>query len=754
MVSIAINASAEHKCTIIPMPVSVIEKQGNFQLSRQTYILVDDKSLKEDAIIFNKFLEQTWGIQLTIENFKQNSGNFIELKRGVFPRLKGRKEAYALSITNNSITIEAEEDGMLHGLMSLYQLIPPSQDLKKGCKINCMQILDYPRFGYRGMHLDVGRHFFGIDFIKKYLDYMVLYKMNTFHWHLTEDQGWRIEIKKYPRLTQIGGFRDGTIIGHYPGTGFDSTRYGGYYTQEQIREIVRYANERHITIIPEIELPGHSSAALAAYPYLGCTGGPYKVQGTWGVFDDVYCAGKDSTFQFLEDVLDEVMALFPSKYIHIGGDECPKTSWEKCPFCQKRMKDNHLKDTHALQSYFIQRIEKYINSKGRKIIGWDEILEGGLAQNATVMSWRGTEGGIAAARLHHQVIMTPGDNCYFDHAQSKHEDSLNIGGYLPLENVYNYDPIPGSLLPSEKKYIIGAQGNVWTEYMAYPSKVEYMVFPRITALSETLWTPLRKKDYHNYLSRLKNEMRRYDKLGIHYSTAAFEMQTEITPGNDGKSLLWKLTPGDQDFTIFAGKEGKLQPIEAGEPLRINQSGKYTANQIRKEDGKIIQSISELFSFNLATGSSISLKDDPDPSYPGNHGANGLINGISAGNKGLNSSEWLGWNGQALNATLTFKEEKTITKIVLGLLVNKGSWIYPPKEISIAYLDQDNKWHVIAQKKTYNMQQSLEEQKVSLEFAPIQTQSIKIIASNYGKIPEGEEGAGNPAWLFVDEIAAY
>ena len=329
--------------------------------------------------------------------------------------------------------------------------------------------------------------------------------MNYFHWHLTEDQGWRIEIKKYPKLTEVGAWRNGTIIGHYPGTGNDGIHYGGYYTQDEIKDVVAYAAKRYITIIPEIEMPGHSSAAIAAYPYLSCfpdeatkhnprtawagdsTG--KQVQQSWGVFPDVFCAGKESTFKFLEDVLDEVMKLFPSKYIHVGGDECPKANWKRCPLCQKRIQDEHLKDEEGLQSYFIQRIEKYINSKGKILIGWDEILEGGLARNAVVMSWRGEAGGIAAARQKHKVIMTPGAWVYFDHAQSRNEDSVTIGGYLPLNKTYNYEPVSDSLTKEQGKYILGAQGNVWTEYMGNERKVEYMIFPRMSALSEVLWSP-------------------------------------------------------------------------------------------------------------------------------------------------------------------------------------------------------------------------------------------------------------------------
>lgn len=375
--------------------------------------------------------------------------------------------AYRMQVKKNGIYVSGDnENGVFYGVQTLLQLLPVNKS--STLSIPYVNIEDYPRFAYRGLHLDVGRHFFPINFIKKYIDYIAFHKMNYFHWHLTEDQGWRIEIKKYPELAKTAAYRNGTIIGHFPGKGNDSIRYGGIYTQEEVKEIVAYAAKRYITVIPEIEMPGHSLAALTAYPNLGCTGGPYKVQETWGVFDDVYCAGNDSVFQFLQDVMDEVIPLFPSQYVHIGGDESPKKRWQVCPKCQKRIKDNNLKDEHELQSYFIQRMEKYINGKGKTIIGWDEILEGGLAPNAVVMSWRGEKGGVEAAKQNHDVIMTPTTYVYFDYAQTKKEDSLTIGGFVPIQKVYGYEPVPKELSAEQAKHILGAQANLWTEYVTNP----------------------------------------------------------------------------------------------------------------------------------------------------------------------------------------------------------------------------------------------------------------------------------------------
>ncbi|MBI2730506.1 MAG: beta-N-acetylhexosaminidase [Sphingobacteriales bacterium] len=413
---------------IIPQPSEATVQKGKFVINPSTVILISDEGLKPSADFLNNYLKSFYGF--TLKTAVQAKTNFIQLGIKVFIKAPD-KDGYNMTVTPKNIIISGDTyAGSFYAIQSLIQLLPLQK--KKALDVPCCTINDRPRFNYRGLHLDAGRHFMPVNFVKRYIDFIALNKLNTFHWHLTEDQGWRIEIKKYPKLTEVGAWRNGTIIGRYPGKGNDNTKHGGYYTQEEIKEVVKYATDRYITIIPEIELPGHSSAAIAAYPYLSCfpeestinyfpkactwsgdTTGK-QVQQTWGVFKDVFCAGKDSTFDFLQDVLDEVIALFPSTYIHIGGDECPKDNWNRCPQCLKRMQKKGLKDAHELQSYFIQRIEKYINSKGKKIIGWDEILEGGLAPNATVMSWRGEEGGIAAARQNHDVIMSPGNPVYFE----------------------------------------------------------------------------------------------------------------------------------------------------------------------------------------------------------------------------------------------------------------------------------------------------------------------------------------------------
>ena len=443
-------------------------------------------------------------------------------------------ETYSVIVGYDAIHIQGKTaQGIFHGIQTLRQLIPitPSSDngIVDGYTIPCVQIKDQPVFSYRGMHLDVGRHFFPVSFIKKYIDILSLHKMNTFHWHLTEDQGWRIEIKKYPKLTSIGSQRKETILekNFNPFIG-DNTPYGGFYTQEEVKEVVAYAAQRHITVIPEIELPGHSLAAIASYPSLGNTDTVHEVGTRWGVYDAIYSPSEE-TFSFLEDVLSEVIELFPSKLIHIGGDEAPKKEWNESVLAKEVMKREQLKDAHELQSYFIQRIEKFLNSKGRNIIGWDEILEGGLAPNATVMSWRGTQGGIDAANQKHNVIMTPGSHCYFDHYQVdkdlQAEEPLAIGGYTSVEKVYSYEPIPKELAQEQHTYILGAQGNVWTEYILTPEHVEYMVLPRLTALSEVLWTSKSQKDWPDFKSRLFALKKQYDHLGYSYASHVFDQST-------------------------------------------------------------------------------------------------------------------------------------------------------------------------------------------------------------------------------------
>lgn len=504
---------------LIPEPSVVNHNMGSFMLDNKTKVVsaVWDEKTKSVARYFVDQVKYLTGITLSIDTKTTQTPNNIIFKSDYASE---NKEAYLLKIETNGVEINGTTTaGLFYGVQTLLQLLYPAGTTNESIRLACLEVKDEPAFSWRGMHLDVSRHFYSVAFIEKMLDIMATLKLNTFHWHLTDDQGWRIEIKKYPKLTEVGAWRKETMEGHYveKNQKFDHMSYGGYYTQEEIREVVKYAQSRFITIVPEIEMPGHAVAALSAYPQYSCTGGPFEVYTKWGVSDDVFCAGKDETFDFLEDILSEVIDLFPGEYIHIGGDECPKTRWKECPYCQKRIVDEHLKDEYELQSYFIKRIEKFIASKGKKLVGWDEILEGGLPERATVMSWRGYDGGIEAAQSGHDVIMTPGSHCYFDHYQGKPEDEpLAIGGFTPLEKVYSFDPVPPTLSSEGVKHILGAQANVWTEYITNENKAEYMIFPRLCAMAEVLWSDKNTRNYDDFVNRMDKEFLRLQKYRVNY----------------------------------------------------------------------------------------------------------------------------------------------------------------------------------------------------------------------------------------------
>jgi len=749
-------AKAQNNLNLVPMPAEVKMGKGNFSLSPAAVILVKNGVDDASADFLNHCLQNNFGFSL--KKVKAAAANYIQLTT-LQTLVPGKEGAYTLTVNKGNISISGQTaSGTFYGMQTLLQLLPVKKEgsaqKKYPLSIPQLSITDYPRFSYRGMHLDVGRHYFPVSFVKKYIDYLATYKFNTFHWHLTEDQGWRIEIKKYPNLTKVGACRNRTLIGRYGGNNYDSTTYCGYYTQEEVKDIVQYATDRYITVIPEIEMPGHSTAALASYPYLGCTKGPYKVMDTWGVLDDVYCAGNDSTFTFLQNVLDEVMQLFPSKYIHIGGDECPKERWKKCPLCQLRIKNENLKDEHGLQSYFISRIEKYINSRGRNIIGWDEILEGGLAPNATVMSWRGEEGGIEAARQNHDVIMTPGNPVYFDHSQTKNEDSLTIGGYNPLEAVYNYEPIPAVLNAEQAKHVLGAQANVWTEYMSYPGKVEYMIFPRIMALSEVLWSPAAKRNWNDFERRLPVLFERLDAAKINYSKAYYDINPVVLPSAASPTgIAWQISSKNKNDALRLSYTGPLRILLQAEGtgkavIPVTHQGTYTA--MSKNSGV---SLSQTFKLNKATGKEITLAAAPAKNYPGD-GAFTLVNGVQNEKGTAKSSEFLGFLGKDLDATIDLGQLTDIKKVTLHALGQPGSWIYLPSNVEVQYIMSldTGKVNIMAPTKMASVQVQQQNGNVKIEIPGEQScRYIRVVAKNFGAIPTGRPGAGTPAWLFVDEI---
>lgn len=549
--------------SIIPVPQKCIEKKGSFILNKETVInlSIDDEGMRDAVAIWNDLLATAAGFKLEIA--PPRSSNVIRCHiNPSFPN----EEAYKLKVTPSSIQIEAKTSrGVFYAFQTLRQLMPPAIEQADKVeeefvwKVPCVIIEDMPSFSYRGIMLDVSRHFMPKEVVKRCIDLMAFHKLNTFHWHLTDDQGWRIEIKKYPKLTSVGGFRDKTITGHVRNKPYqwNMKRYGGFYTQEDVKEIVAYAKKRFVEIIPEIEMPGHSMAALAAYPEYSCTGGPFEVEGRWGVFNDIYCT-KEATFEFMQNILDEVIPLFPSSYIHIGGDEVPRLRWKNCVHCQKRMKQERLTKESELQTYFINRVESYLNMRGKQIIGWDEILEGGIPQRVTVMSWRGEEGGIHAAKAGYDVIMTPYKSLYLNRYQLNPEtEPLANGGFVPLEKVYEYYPVPSVLTPEEASHIIGVQGNMWTEYIASAEHLEYMFFPRTAALSEVAWSPKAKKNYDDFCLRLIDVEKHYNVMGLNYCK-----KIQLSP----KSLM-------QDET--------LTPIPSEKP------SKYQKQQISRKYGMFI-----------------------------------------------------------------------------------------------------------------------------------------------------------------------
>jgi hexosaminidase len=570
--------------SLIPAPAAIETAGGEFMLKPGTGIVIDPAFGSAGNVIamFNGFLAKHYGKISVAEQQAPGDATVISAN---YDSLIDNPEAYTLEVSADGIAIAAgDEAGLFYAFQTLMQLIFPSQEADRGAvAVPCVNISDSPQYRWRGMHLDVSRHFFPKEFIFKMLDAMAMHKLNTFHWHLTDDQGWRIEIKKYPELTSIGAWRDETLTGHGSETPwvYDGTRYGGYYTQEEIREVVEYAGRLHINVLPEIEMPGHAVAALQAYPHLSCSGGPVPPFNRWGVSEDVFCAGKEETYEFLEGVLSEVADLFPYEYIHIGGDECPKVRWEACPDCQKRIADNNLKDEHELQSYLVRRMEAFLATKGKKIIGWDEILEGGIADNAAVMSWRGHSGGIQAANMGHDVVMTPHSFVYLDYYQSKYNEPLSIGGMLPIEKVYSIDIMPAEIEEDRRHHIIGAQTNLWTEYVGDERHAEYMLFPRLAALAEALWSPREKLDYDGFTKRMTAQYARYDAMEINYRVpypSGYEAINLVTEGSVTVELFNGI-PGSSIYYTTDGSEPDGKAELCTGPLTLAPDDKITLKSV-------------------------------------------------------------------------------------------------------------------------------------------------------------------------------
>ena len=744
---------------VIPMPqkVETIDA-APFVLNAKTTISLAKNSadMKRNASMLAQYIAQETGIRPSVGKAAKNgSAIILDINKDI-----RNAEGYTIDVSSKSIRISgATAAGVFYGIQTLRKSLPVANGEAGHVDIPATHISDAPRFAYRGTHLDVSRHFVSADSVRRFIDMLALHNINRFHWHLTDDQGWRIEIKKYPLLTQVGSKRDETVIGHNSGK-YDGKPYGGFYTQQEIRDIVKYAAERYITIVPEIDLPGHMQAALAAYPEYGCTGGPYKVWTMWGVSDNVLCAGNDKTLQFMDDVLKEVVALFPSKYIHVGGDECPKTQWQKCPKCQARIKELHLeaKDGHSaeerLQSFVISHASNYLKSLGRYTIGWDEILEGGLAEGATVMSWRGESGGIAAAKQNHDVVMTPNTYLYFDYYQAadKKNEPLAIGGYLPLDKVYAYEPMPSELTADESKHIIGVQANIWTEYMPTYRQVEYMALPRMAALSEIQWSQPEKKDYDGFRNRLLKLFGQYELAGYNYAKHLYNVSLDIDSDTKWREIIVHMsTAGDAEirYTLDGTKPTAGSKLYES-PLHLQKSAKIRATAFRK--GQQSRVSSQDICFNKATACPVTLLQQPQKNYTYG-GGNMLTDGLT-GDAGFNTGRWLGYSGNDLEAVIDLKKTNEISRVSFNTCVDMPSWVFDARGVEIGVSDDGVTFKSIA-REDIPAKGKNEANKVyshQIAFDKVKARYVKVRIASEHNIPDWHAGKGKNGYLFVDEIS--
>jgi len=730
-----------HGQDIIPLPSQVVASPGFFYFSGST-MLNPNQNIALPGYL-QTYLKQ-----------KQTSLNANGAKNEVIFDIsnQGISEGYELKITPNKIHITGnDEKGLFYALQSFIQLLQ-HQPLSNGSvSLPCQTITDQPRFGYRGIMLDAGRYFQPVSYIKELLDIMAAYKFNTFHWHLTEDQGWRVEIEKYPKLMSKAAWRSETVVGHLNQKPriYDGTRHGGYYTKADIREIVAYAAERKIMVIPEIEMPGHATAAVAAYPELGCTGKILEVPTEWGVKEDVYCPS-EATFKFLEDVLTEIIPLFPSPYIHIGGDECPKKQWKESDLAQSVMRREGLKNEDELQSYFIRRMEGFLKTKGKKLIGWDEILEGGLAPDATVMSWRGIKGGIEAAHQGHDVIMSPNTFCYLDYYQSDAPgEPLAIGGKLTVEKVYSFDPIPDELPAETHKHILGGQGNIWTEYIATLPKLRYMAYSRMLALSEVLWTPMAKKAFLPFALRLNKHIDFWKTKNIEFANHLFEVKPALNTKNEGLEVsLTPLVPwGEIRYTLDGTLPKNTSPVYTL-PILLSQKTMLTAQSFLQGESKG-SPVSVDFMPHAGLEAKILAVTPPSRTYKG-AGERGLINGISGKKSQFNDGEWQGITpGENFSLKLSWSAKQSIKGVQFQLYHDPESWIYLPSGATL-FSSEDG---ITFQKACETAISENKDTKVLEVEIPckLKTQYIELKIPATGIIPSSRPGAGNQGWLFLDEV---
>lgn len=742
---------------IIPKPLDVNCKgDASFLLKDGVAVIYpeNNRKMQDNAEFLVDYVERQTGVKLTSHAGMPVDGAIcltLDLS-------DDNAEAYKLIVNDKRVCISgASEAGVFYGIQTLRKSLPVAQDIN--VNLSAVEIYDNPRFAYRGAMLDVARHFYTVDEVKTFIDMLALHNINRFHWHLTDDQGWRIEIKKYPKLMSVASERKETVVGRWYSGIYDGKPYGGYYTQDELRDVIDYAAKRHITIIPEVDLPGHMQAALTAYPELGCTGGPYEVRTIWGVSQDVLCVGNDFTLQFVKDVLSEVADIFPSEYIHIGGDECPKVRWEKCPKCQERIKSLGLKSDakhtkeQRLQSYMIQEAAKYLKEKGKRIIGWTEILEGGLVPDATLMSWIGESGGIEAAHQHHDVIMTPNTYLYFDYYQSKkvEDEPLAIGGYLPIEKTYNYEPMPKELTKEEQQYIKGVQANLWTEYIPVFSQVQYMVLPRLGAAAEVQWTDPSKKDYKDFLRRVPHLVAVYDCYGWNYATHVYDVNVDMKADTVNHVLNVQLSTMADDpiYYTLDGQDPTEKSLKYTKPFTIDQSVVLKTMAVHPDRTSKISV--DTIRFNKATLKPVVLLQ-PNESRFSPDGPVVLVDGRN-GNHSFDTGAWLTVAGNDLEAVINMQAETILNSASVHVYVRKDAWLFDARGFSVSVSSDNKNYKEVASQEYKQMQESDSDGIIEheLSFDPCKATYVKIKVISEKSMPDWHWDAGKVPFLLVDEI---
>ena len=738
---------------IIPRPVSLTPKEGQFTLTRDTALVINDEKIRPAATLFRDLITPATGFSLKITS-KAPAGPAIRL---ILTEGGDNPEAYQLSVSPTQVSITASGTaGLFYGLQSLRQLLPV--DIDSPAVINhtpwtvpAVEIDDAPLYEYRGLHLDVSRSFFDVAFIKRYIDFIALHKMNRFHWHLTDNQGWRMEIKTYPKLTEIGATRPETVIGHTINRDphYDGAPVTGYYTQDQIREVVAYAAAREVTIVPEIDIPGHASALLAAYPEIGCVAKDFKVKTRFGVFLDNVCPTEEA-FAFLDNIFAEMVELFPGPVLHIGGDEILFDQWQDCAPCTEIIKRENLEDYHGLQSYFIKRVEKLVQKHGKQMAGWNEILDGGINPSAIIYSWTGTQAGIEAAQAGHDVIMAPSRHIYFDQYESLNLDEpQSIHSITPLHEVYHYDPMPAELTPGQQKHILGAQGHIWTEYLRSPRRVEYALFPRLSALSEITWTPKDQQSWPDYLIRLDRYFQRLDLMEINASRATYKVYGEPLVTGRTLSLTLKVEGHDHAirYTVDGSKPTARSPLYTG-PLTFNQKVTVRAVGQNITTGALYGDYRQSFEPHKAMGRKITFNAAPIVGENAHPQAT-LIDGLRATDRIFQLAEWSQWYDTDLEAVIDLEKMTEVSEVRLGVEAGQYRRLHPPKSISVMTSADNKTWRSVAQLNEAKIRAS--GPTVSLPFPAQKARYIKIIATKNDKVLSAQYEKMVPVSIFIDEI---